>query len=96
MEQFVDMPLQGATLWGVFASQLIGLFEFTANGGRLLIDLHLVPALLQEVGLIIIASVSIAEGNVFQVVIRFIETILHHVGKSGMPTCQYIYKHRFS
>ena len=96
MEQFVDMPLQGTTLWGVLASQLVGLFEFTADGGRLLIDLHLVPALLQEVGFVVITPVSVTEGDMLQVVIRLVETILHHVGKGRVATCQDIHKHRFA
>ena len=90
------MLLQGATLWRVLTSHLISFLEFASNGGRFLVDLHLVPTLLQEICPIVVASVSIAEGNMFQIVIRLVETILHHIGECRMALRQDIYKHRFS
>ena len=96
MEELVDMLLKGSALWRVGACQLVGFFELGGDGRCLLVDLHLVPALLEEIGAIVVAAIGVAEGDILDIVVGGIETVGHHVGKSGMPTCQYIYKHRFS
>ena len=96
VEYLVDMLLQGTALRSVVTSQLIGLFKFTAYGGCLLVDLHLIPALLQEVGPVVITSVGITECDVLQIVIWLIETVSHHTRVDRMPTSQHIHEHRLS
>ena len=90
------MLLQSPSRRGIFTSQTIGFFEFMAYSRRLLVYLHLIPALLQEVSLVVIPSVGIAEGNMFQFIIGFIETILNHSRKSRMTASKHIHKHRLS
>ena len=90
------MLLEGTTLCSILSSQPESLLEFAPDGGSLLVNLHLVPALLQEVGLVIIPSVSIAESDVFQIVIRLVESIFHHIWESWMSPCNHIHEHRLT
>ena len=79
MEELIDVLLELSSLWRVLPSKQKRLFEFTANGGCLLVNLHLIPSLLQEVGAIIIASICITKRDVLDIVIWFGETISYHV-----------------
>ena len=90
------MPLQLSAFGRVLACQLIRLFQFTAYGGRLLVDLHLVPTLLQEVSPVVVATVCVSEGDVFQIVIGFVEAVFHHVRKRRMPTGDHVDEHRLA
>ena len=65
MEQLIEALLELSALRGILASQQERLFQLLAHGGCLFVDLHLVPALLQEVGAVVVAPVGIAECNVF-------------------------------
>ena len=95
VEYLVDMLLQGSPLRCVIASQLIGLFKFAAYGGSLLVDLHLIPALLQEVSPVVVTSVGITECDVLQIVIWLIETVSHHTWVGRMTASQHIHEHGF-
>ena len=68
VEEFVDVLLQGSALWCVFASHLVGFFQLVLYDRRVLVYLELVPALLQEISAVVIASVGVAEGNILDVV----------------------------
>ena len=68
VEEFVDVLLQGSALRSVFASHLVGFFQLVLYDRRVLVYLELVPALLQEISAVVIASVSVAEGNILDVV----------------------------
>ena len=93
MEQLVQMLLEVTTLWGVGARQQESLFELAANGRCFLVDLHLVPTLLQKVCTIVVTTVGITERDVFQVVIWFGERIAYLVGVYGMLAGNHIYQH---
>ena len=93
MEQFIDMLLQCSALRCIFTSQLIRLFEFTSNGGRLFIDLHLVPALLEEVGTVVISAVGVTESDVFDIVVGLVESISDHTWEGWMSTGNDVYEH---
>ena len=68
VEEFVDVLLQGSALRSVFACHLVGFFQLVLYDRRVLVYLELVPALLQEISAVVIASVGVAEGNILDVV----------------------------
>lgn len=96
MKQLVDMLLEGTALWGVGACQLVGFFELGGDGRCLLVDLHLVPSLLQKVSAIVVASIGITEGDILDIVVGGIETVGHHIGECGVTPGDDIHKHRFA
>ena len=95
-EQLVDMPLQRPPFRCVLTSQSVGLLQFLPHGGGLLADLHLVPALLQEVSTVVVTSVSVAEGDVLQVVVWLVEGVAHHPWERRMPPRDHVYQHRLA
>ena len=68
VEEFVDVLLQGSALRSVFACHLVGFFQLVLYDRRVLVYFELVPALLQEISAVVIASVGVAEGNILDVV----------------------------
>ena len=68
VEQLVDVFLQLSALRRIFASHLISLFQLILDDRRVLIYFQLVPALLQEVGAVVVASVGITEGDILDIV----------------------------
>ena len=91
MEELIDMLLEIPSLRCVLTGQQECLFKLTANGGCLFINLHLVPALLQEIGAVIVAAVGIAEGDVLDVVIGLIKGVFHHTREHGVTAGDHVY-----
>ena len=84
------------SLWRVGACQLVGFFELGGDGRCLLVDLHLVPALLEEIGAIVVAAIGVAEGDILDIVVGGIETVGHHVGECRVASGEDIHKHRLA
>ena len=79
MEELIDMLLELSSFRRVLSGKQKRLFKLTPHGGSLFVYLHLVPALLQEIGAVIIASVCIAERDMLDIVVWLFEGILYHV-----------------
>ena len=68
VEDVVEVLLEGLSLGGVVAVAQVFVLEELAYGGCGAVYLGLVPALLEVVGLVVVASVGVAEGDVLDVV----------------------------
>ena len=68
VEELVDVLLQGSALRCVFTGHLVGFFQLVLYDRCILVYLELVPALLQEISAVVIASVGVAEGNILDIV----------------------------
>ena len=93
VEELVQMLLELSAFRSIFASQHVSLFKLGAHGGSLLINLSLVPTLLQEVCAVVIATIRIAERYGFQVVVRFGERIAYTVRRHRVFSCNHVYQH---
>ena len=94
------MPLQLATLGSVFSSHEVCLFQFSPHTGCLLVNLLLVPTLLQEISSVAV-SVGIAESDILDVVgsqgfCAWREVILRFGHDEWMPANYDIHKHRLA
>ena len=95
------MLLQLTALRCILTSHVESLFELIASRRSTLINLHLIPALLKIVGLIIVTSVCITESNILNVVTHKLlrtwrEIILRVVHEQRMPPYDNIGKHRLT
>ena len=101
MEELVNVLLQFSAFGSILASHLIGFLQFVLHNGRILVYLKLVPSLLQKVGSVVVASVSVAESNILDVVTheRFLagrEIVYGIVHEQRMSAHKNIYQHGFS
>ena len=69
MEEAIEMALQSSSFESVLARHVIRLLQFTAHTGSLLVNLLLVPSLLEEVCAVAV-SVGVAECDILDIVGR--------------------------
>ena len=101
VEQLVDVFLEELALGRVVAGEPVGLVELLACGHGSLVNLGLVPALLKEVGAVVVASIGVAERDIFDVVrdellVCWREVILGVVAQQRMAADKYVDKHRLA
>ena len=68
VEEFINVLLQGTSLWRILSSHLISFLQFVSDNRSGLIYLQLVPALLQEISAVIITAIGISESNIFNII----------------------------
>ena len=98
VEEFIDMLLQSSAFWRVLTCHLVSLLQLVLDDRSRFVDFQLIPSLLQEVSAVVVASVSVTEGDVFDVVTHHLlgtwrEIIVRVVHQQGMATHNHIDKH---
>ena len=92
MEDLIDVLLERSSLRCVLPGQQESLFKLTAHGGCLLVNLHLVPALLQEIGAVVVTAVGVAEGDMLDIIIGLVESIFHHAGEHRVTAGNHVHE----
>ena len=92
------MALLTAPLRRIIARQAEGFLKLGAHGWCLMVNLHLVPALLEEICAVVVAAVCVAESNIADVIAHEgtctrAEVVAHGGRKQRMATRQHVYKH---
>ena len=96
MEQLIDMLLKSPAFGRIFTCHLIGLFQFAANGRRFLINLHLIPSLLEKISSVVVTAIGVTKRDMLNIIIGFREGIFDHSRENRMTTSYHIDEHRLS
>ena len=101
VEHFIKFFLEGLPRGIVFPGTLVGSVELVAHGWRILVYFSLIPALLQVISTVVVATISVTESDILDVVRQALvcarrEVVFRVMHKQGVTARKDVDKHRLA